>query len=234
MACSHRELWFCPVGWKFTKPGAGLWWTLFLVLPFLCPLRCKVTSAHQREAPYRVHLMLLTPKHTLTLPASPYAHIHLSAHTLYIWKKLKMNHPSHLFGYLLVSLPSVCPFAVGSGSPGDFPHLLWCEMKGEVWICCSKTLRVTIQVPNTAYDREKDATTQRCVCAPGQRWAWMSLVSLAFSRQAWPVESLSLQVNHLAISVSEAPCSPDDSPADWPNWTPVWGTITLHCFLYGT
>lgn len=50
----------------------------------------------------------------------------------------------------------------------------------------------------------------------------------------WPAESLSREVNHLAISVSEAPCSPDDSSADWPNWTPVYGAITRHCFLYGT
>lgn len=50
----------------------------------------------------------------------------------------------------------------------------------------------------------------------------------------WPAESLSREVNHLAISVSEAPCSLDDSSADWPNWTPVYGAITLHCFLYGT
>lgn len=31
-----------------------------------------------------------------------------------------------------------------------------------------------------------------------------------------------------------SPCSLDDSSADWPNWTPVYGAITLHCFLYGT
>lgn len=72
MACSHEELWICPVGWKFTKPGAGLWWTSSL----FCPLRCKVTSAHQRETPYRVHLMLLSPQtHTRT------AHLHLRTHT---------------------------------------------------------------------------------------------------------------------------------------------------------
>lgn len=230
-ACGHRELWYCPVGCKFTKPKAGLWWTLFLVLPFLCPLRCEVNSAHQREVPQRAHLMLLPPsQHTLTAPASQYMHTLGDAYTLHL-KNLKNQSlfPSvGLSKESLLALTSVCP--VGSGSLGVFPHLLWFGMKGKVWICYRKPLGAT--------GGEIHHHPWACVCAGPEVSLNVSQYrcsrSLALSWQAWPVSHYSPQVNHIAISVSEAPCSLDDSPADWSNWTPVCGEITLHCFLYGT
>lgn len=92
-----------------------------------CPLRCKVTSAHQREAPYRFHLMLLpTQTHTRTTHLPLCTHTAVSAYTLHLKKKkCKLIHPSHLFGYVLVSLPSVCPGTVGSSSLGDFCDVKW-------------------------------------------------------------------------------------------------------------
>ncbi len=138
MACSHGELWFCPVGWKFTKPGAGLWWTLFLILPFLCPLRCKVTSAHQREAPYSFHLMFLPPPPNTHPP--PLTHIYTGQRIQFTFEKIKINwitRPICLAGVLALCL-SLCSRKCLVG------WLLWCEMKGKVCICCSKTLGATI------------------------------------------------------------------------------------------
>lgn len=169
MACSHGELWFCPLGWKFTKPGAGLWWTLFLVLPFLCPLRCNVTSAHQREAPYRVHLMLLSPTpNTHSHRPTPLTHTYSSQRiTLYIWKKKTKNESP---------VPSVYWFPC--------PLLSWCFRKWlTMWLSpplgCETKIEYAGQRDRCPrqYMTEKDATTQRRVCAPGQRWSWMSLVS---------------------------------------------------------
>lgn len=88
MACGHRELWYCPVGSKFTKPKAGLWWTLFLVLPFLCPLRCEVNSTHQREVPQRAYLML-SPPPTYTQSARLLVHAYSGRRIHFTFEKLK-------------------------------------------------------------------------------------------------------------------------------------------------
>lgn len=89
------------------------------------PSQMQGNLSTSKRGSIQIPLDAFTPQTHTRTPTSPYAHIHCSAHTLYIWKKTKFNHPPHLFDYLLVSLPSVCPGAVGSGSPGDFCDVKW-------------------------------------------------------------------------------------------------------------